>query len=117
MFQPSKTPPTKLPGAAIYRLRQAQDLSYRELADRIRLHGLHIDHAHIYRIERGGRYRPDALEKIATGLGVSLQDLFIDPRLAPLATLPADHRTEAEQKVADYVADLLAAYKSRSPPR
>jgi transcriptional regulator with XRE-family HTH domain len=116
MFTPSIRPPILLPGAAIYRLRQAQDLSYRDLASRIeRSHGRRLDHAQIYRIEHGGGYSRPALEQIAAGLRVQVADLFIDPRLAPLATLDATLRAEAERKVAEYVADLLAAYRGRQP--
>ena len=47
--------------------------------------------------------------RIARGLGVAPEDLWVDPRLAPLASLPHDARAIAEAKVATYVADLVAA--------
>lgn len=117
MFRPASTPPTAAPAAAIYRLRQYHDLSYRELAHRIQRAGHNLDHANIYRIEHGAAYTSQSLAAIAAGLQVAVTDLFTDPRLAPLATLAPADRAEAEAKVSAYVADLLLAYRARAERR
>jgi transcriptional regulator with XRE-family HTH domain len=112
MSKAKKQPTATLPGAAISALRRAQGLSYRELAARIERHGETVDHTHLYRIEtEGANVTAAVLARIARGLGVAPADLWIDPRLAPLATLPDDTRAVAEAKVAVYVADLVAAAK------
>ncbi|TDF62122.1 XRE family transcriptional regulator [Cupriavidus sp. L7L] len=59
-------------GAAVRRLREAEDISQRQLGDRVGL-----DRNHISRIELGTtNIALDTLEKVATALGVAATDLL-----------------------------------------
>ncbi|UIF86110.1 helix-turn-helix domain-containing protein [Cupriavidus sp. UYPR2.512] len=66
------SPSPQLVGAAVRRLREAGDISQRQLGDRVGL-----DRNHISRIEMGStNIALDTLEKVATALGVAASDLL-----------------------------------------
>ncbi|WP_207951288.1 helix-turn-helix domain-containing protein [Cupriavidus sp. L7L] len=66
------SPSPQLVGAAVRRLREAEDISQRQLGDRVGL-----DRNHISRIELGTtNIALDTLEKVATALGVAATDLL-----------------------------------------
>ena len=76
-------------GIAIYNRRKALGISQREVADRLRSHGLVIDKNAVQRMESGERFIIDTeLHAIAKVFGISINELLEETDLDSIFNIP-----------------------------
>ena len=87
-------PATIPPGSTIRFFRKVKDWSQQQLADQSG-----VNKSTVSRAERNQCFEQASLVKIAQGLGLKLEDLFIDPDHAAIKLLPK----AVQEDIANYI--------------
>ena len=96
-----------LPGQRIREMRNARQLSMKDLAENC---NPPMDFSTVGRIEKNKGYTKDSLERFAQVLECDVSDFFLYEEIKDYTHLPDD----ARQDVSKYIRTLILAHKSQS---